>query len=347
MDHDSLAKQLIRALRGKRSQVALSRRMKCRSNVLYSWEAGRRFPTAAVFFRLAERTGVNVNAGIARFLGTMPDDLSGADFGTAAAAAAFLSHLREGTTVVELARRVGTNRVSLARWLKGEAEPRLPDLLRVVGASSLRLLDFLAVFVSPEQLPAARDAWRVLEAQRKVAYSLPWSHAVMRVLELAAYRKLPQHRPGFIAQRLGIAQAEEDQCLRALSESKLIARQRKRWVITQVLTVDTRRNPDAGRLLKRHWASVALNRLPALEPGENDLFSYNLFTVSEKDWERLRELHIAYYQELRRVIEASKPAERVALVNLQLMRLDESVPRNSLQSPTASPGTPEPTSPTR
>jgi hypothetical protein len=37
----------------------------------------------------------------------------------------------------------------------------------------------------------------------------------------------------------------------------------------------------------------------------------------------LRELHIAYYQELRRVIEASEPAERVALVNLQLMRLDE------------------------
>lgn len=36
-------------------------------------------------------------------------------------------------------------------------------------------------------------------------------------------------------------------------------------------------------------------------------------------------LHIAYYQELRRVIEASQPGERVALVNLQLMRLDEPV----------------------
>ena len=92
-----------------------------------------------------------------------------------------------------------------------------------------------------------------------------------------------------------------------------------------MLTVDTRRNPDAGRVLKQHWASVALARLPALEPRENDLFSYNLFTVSEKDWERLRELHIAYYQELRRLIEASEPAERVALVNLQLMRLDEPV----------------------
>jgi transcriptional regulator with XRE-family HTH domain len=323
MDHDDLAKQLIRALRGKRSQVALSRRMKCRSNVVYSWESGRRWPTAATFFALAERCGVDVNQGITGFLRTLPDELVDRDFTEPQAVGQLLSHLREGTTLVELACKVGTNRVSLSRWLKAQAEPRLPEFLRVIDHSSLRLLDFLAIFVPPEQLPAAKKAWSTLEAQRKVAYSLPWSHAVMRVLELRAYRRLPQHKPGFIAKRLGISEAVEEECLEALAKSKLIARQRKRWVATQVLTVDTRRNPDAGRVLKLHWAEVAMQRLPALEPRENDLFSYNLFTVSEADWDRLRELHIAYYQELRRVIESSEPAERVALVNVQLMRLDE------------------------
>jgi transcriptional regulator with XRE-family HTH domain len=333
MDHEALAKQLIRALRGKRSQVALSRRMKCRSNVVYSWESGRRWPTAATFFELAQRTGVDLTAGFSAFLGTLPDDLVGQDLTAPEMVGKFLSHLREGTTLVELARKVGTNRVSLARWLKGEAEPRLPELLRVVDASSLRLLDFLSVFVAPNRLPEARAAWQVLEAQRTLAYSLPWSHAVMRVLELRAYRRLPQHRLGFIAERLGISRSDEETCLNALAASKLIEKKRKRWVITQVLTVDTRRNPEAGRVLKQHWASVALTRLPALEPRENDLFSYNLFTVSEKDWERLRELHIAYYQELRRLIEASEPAERVALVNLQLMRLDEPVRAARTSSP--------------
>ena len=147
----------------------------------------------------------------------------------------------------------------------------------------------------------------------------------MRVLELDAYKRLREHRPGFIASRLGIDRQEEERCLQALAESKLIAKRRKRWETTQVLTVDTRRNPEAGRQLKRHWAEVGMGRLPALEPRENDLFSYNLFTVSERDFEHLRELHIAYYQELRRIIEASQPAERVALVNLQLMRLDEPI----------------------
>jgi hypothetical protein len=62
--------------------------------------------------------------------------------------------------------------------------------------------------------------------------------------------------------------------------------------------------------------------LPELEPNGDDLFSYNLFTIAERDWESFRQLHIAYYQELRRLVDASNPAERVVLVNLQLLRLD-------------------------
>jgi hypothetical protein len=147
----------------------------------------------------------------------------------------------------------------------------------------------------------------------------------MRSLELDAYKRQRTHRTGWVAERLGIPVEEEEAAIRALAESRLIVRRAGRWVVANVLTVDTRRNPDAGRALKRHWAKVALDRLPELEPKENDLFSYNLFTVSERDFRRLRELHIAYYQELRQVIERSEPAERVALVNLQLFRLDERV----------------------
>ena len=322
MDHFKLSSQLVGRMRAGRSQVALSRRLRRRSNVIYTWEAGRRFPTAAAFFQYAQLVRVDVAGGIASFLGSMPEELASRDWQDPATSALLLQHMREGATLAELARKLGTNRVSVGRWLKGEAEPRLPDFLRLIEATSLRLLDFIAIFVSPAELPEARDAWTVLEAQRRLAYSLPWSHAVMRVLELRAYREQRKPRDMFIAERLGIATAEAERCLQALFDSKLIARRGGRWVVTQVLAVDTRRNPDAGRTLKMHWAQVGLERLPQLEPDGQDLFSYNLFTVSEADWERLRELHIAYYQELRRIVGSSQPAERVALVNLQLMRLD-------------------------
>ena len=324
MNHENLARQLIRAVRGKRSQVALSRRMKCKSNVLYSWESGRRWPTAAGFFALARQCRVEFGAPLADFLGSPPRDLGfAADYTNPGVVARLLSFLRGTTSVAELSRRVGINRVSVSRFLKATAEPRLPDFLRLVEGSSLRLLDFVAVFVAPDALPEAKAAWQVLEAQRRVAYGLPWSHAVLRAVELSSYRRLSEHREGWIAQRLGIDLGEEQRCLQALAESRLIQRRRKRWAACNVLTVDTRRNPDAGRRLKGHWAEVGRQRLPKLEPNESDLFSYNLFTVSEADWPKVRELHIGYYEALRRLVEKSAPAERVVLANLQLLRLDE------------------------
>jgi transcriptional regulator with XRE-family HTH domain len=297
--------------------------MRMKSNVLYMWESGRRYPTAAVFFELARKVGVDLDAALSRFAGTLPEALRSRDLSTPEAVAALLTHLKEGTTLVELSRRAGRNRISVGRFLKGEAEPRLPAFLELIDACSLRLLDFVDCFVSPALLASTREAWRVLEAQRRVAYELPWSHAALRVLELREYQKSGLHAEAFIAARLGISKLEAKRCLRALATSKLIVRKKAKWVATKVLAVDTRRNPEAGLTLKQHWARVGLERLPELEPRAQDLFSYNLFTVSERDFARLRELHIAYYQELRRIVDESSPAERVALVNLQLLRLDE------------------------
>ena len=53
---------------------------------------------------------------------------------------------------------------------------------------------------------AARDT---LENARRAVYELPWSHAVLRVIELEAYRSLKRHRPGFIADWLQIPREEE------------------------------------------------------------------------------------------------------------------------------------------
>ena len=177
--------------------------------------------------------------------------------------------------------------------------------LKLIEATSLRLLDFVDGFTSPAELPEARDAWRVLEAQRRVAYELPWSHAVLRVLELTAYKQAKEHRDDFIATRLQIPLDEVQRCLRALAESQLIVRRKGRWIATQVLAVDTRRNPAAGRALKHHWASVGLSRFRA-RAARGTLFC----TTCSPSRERYRASRSAHrlYQE-RGADEQSTPAD--------------------------------------
>jgi transcriptional regulator with XRE-family HTH domain len=323
MDHETVARELIRLFRGTRSQTAFSRHLGYRCNVFYTWESGRRWPTAATFFRVAQKAKADITPKLAEFLGSKPTWLEAGSLSDPQNVAAMLNELRGNMTTVALAQRTGVHRVSISRWLNGQAEPRLPDFLRLVDASSSRALDFVALFCDPERLPSCRLAWRELQAQRYVAYHLPWSHAVLRALELSTYKRLPAHREGWIAKRLGIEVELERECLKALAASKLIMQRRKRWAVSQVLTVDTRLDPEASRRLKAHWADVGRNRLLALEPFGVDLFSYNLFTVSEQDFFKIRDLHIAYFTELRSIVKRSSPAERIVVANLQLFRLDQ------------------------
>ncbi len=318
MDPEKLAAELIRALRGRRSQAAFSRRLGFSTNVVHTWEAQRRWPTASRTLSAAERAGIDVRAALTRFYRTPPPWLLSADPTERDFIARLLEDLRGRTTIGDVAERAGRSRFAVARWLKGEAEPRLPDFLRMIEATSLRLLDFVAAFVDPGELPSIRDSWRELEAGRRAAFELPWSHAVLRVVELESYRKQRRHHPGFIAAQLGITLEEERTCVEALLHSGQIELDGARYRATEVRLTDTRHNPEAGRALKLWWTRRALERLE--QDGEG-LFSYNLFTVSERDYQRLRQLHLDYFRELRSIVAQSEPAERVVLAHLSLLPL--------------------------
>lgn len=321
MDYEKLASSLIRALRGRRSQTAFSRRLGYKSNVVYAWESGRAWPTAASFFRAARRSGWDVRQSFTRFYQWDPKDLDAVDLVSAHGVAVFLDNLRGRTSVVDLARAAQRSRFAVARWLKGHAEPRLPDFLRLVECASLRLLDFLACFVDPSTLPPAAASWQVLETARRAAYEMPWSHAVLRVLELESYRALGRHQPGFIADWLGISRDEEARCVALLLETGQIKKRRGKLVPGPPLTVDTRPDAERSRRVKAWWAEVARQRLL---DGQSGTFSYNLFSVSHADLVRIQDLHRAYFRELRRIVADSQPNECIALVNLQLVELSAS-----------------------
>ena len=76
IDYARLAAELIRALRGRRSQMALSRRLGYRTNILYIWEAQKGAPTAAGFFGLVRRVGVDVERALHRFYRDPPPWMS-------------------------------------------------------------------------------------------------------------------------------------------------------------------------------------------------------------------------------------------------------------------------------
>lgn len=313
-DAPKLVRQLLRALRGRRSQTALSRRLGYRSNVLYTWESGRREPSASELFRVVARTGGSPERAFASFPVAIDVDLR-----TPEGITALLAQLRGEARIVEIARRCGVSRYTASRWLSGLSEPRASELIVLVEALTLRAVDLVIALAPPEQLPEIAGAHAELAVRREVAFTHPWSQAILRQLETRAYRRLRRHREGWLAKRLDIAIAEERASMLALASAGLVRFDGARWV-TEAVAVDTSMaSEEARRALKLHWADAGRRRL---ERGKDGLFSWSVVAVSRADHERLRALHVRYMQALRQIVEASEPSEVVLVANVQLFPLE-------------------------
>lgn len=318
IDTRALAAQWLRALRGRRSQSAFSRRFGYRSNIAYRWEAARCFPSASGTLKMIAALGGDVASSLATFYRSAPPWLPEVDPCSLLGVARLLEDLRGEVTIVELARRTGYSRFAVTRWLRGKADPTLPEFLTLIEYTSRRVLDFVAAFVDPEKLPSARAAWRLLSRARQAAYDVPWSHAVLRALELDDYRALPAHEAGWLARRLGISRELEQTSVEVLERSGQIHFNGVHYELAEVQSVDTRADPARARELRASWAAVGVDRLRA---GAAGLLAYNLGMVSRDDMKRLEQLQRAHYRKLVNVIAESTPGECVVLYSAQLLEL--------------------------
>ncbi len=320
IDVEQLASELILAVRGERTQVAMSRALGFSSNVVYLWESGRRAPETSRFLKMGELSGVPLDVTV--FFRDASTGLRRARLSTPRGVQRLVQELTGGHVQSHLAERLDVDRTTLARWLDGKTEPRLPDFLRLVDITSQRLLSFVQIFADPAKLSSTRSVWQDLEAQRRLAYELPWSHAVLRALELCEYQNLPRHDDGFLACHLGLAEEEIQRSLAALRDAEQIQWTGTHFALSRVLTVDTRADPARDKRLKEHWSNVGSARLQAGTHPADALFSYNLFAVSHEHLAQIRQLHLEYYDAVRTLVNESPRADRVVLMNLQLLPLE-------------------------
>ncbi|MDD9967684.1 MAG: DUF4423 domain-containing protein [Myxococcales bacterium] len=320
MDFELLASEWLRALRGRRSQTALSRRLKYKSNIAYLWESGRAYPTLARTFEVARATGLDPVRALGAFFGDGGERpwLGKGNVDPVGLVTPLLDDLRAGVSLTELGRRTGFSRFAIGRWLDGQTEPRLPQALALIEACSLRALDFVASFVDPASLPSFAGQYRDLQAARRAAYELPFSQVVVHALELDAYAALPGHQPGFLADLLGIEPALEETYLQTLLAAGQIRFDGTRYLPTRVQAVDTRGDVRSAASLKAYFAQLAVDRLRS---GVKAASGYNVFAVSEADYVRIEQLQRSYFTQLRTIVASSEPTQVVGLASTQLMAL--------------------------
>lgn len=145
------SQQFLRAVRGKRSQVAFARKLGYSGNPIADWEAGRRSPTVAEALRACRLSGVDPLKAFERFQ-------SVGGLGESLELGSWLASLAGATSAAELARRSGASRHQIRRWLTGAALPRVPDFLRLVNSITGRVCDLVAELVPIKQVPTLESS---------------------------------------------------------------------------------------------------------------------------------------------------------------------------------------------
>jgi len=317
MELELAARQLLRALRGPRSQAAFSRRLGYASNVAAKWESGRRMPVASEVLRACGRVGVDVAAAFTAFRSSTAPLLGRC---SDAEVAAWLTAQRGGQALSAIAARAGCSRYRVSRFLGGQTRPRLPEFLALVQALTGRLPELVAQLVPIERVPALLSAHQQMQASRQAAFVQPWSSAVLALLATSAYRPPARASATALARTLGIPPEVALECLTLLRKAGVLASRRGRYQVRSSLVVDTRNNPGGALALREHWARASYARLAAAR--EADLFSYHLFAVSRADHARMRQLQLDFFQQLRAIAAESQPSEVAGLLTLHLLQWD-------------------------
>ena len=328
LDTVSLSRELMRALRGRRSREAFARRLKVSANSVYAWESGRRIPPADLLFLAGERTGLDVLTALRRFLGARAtlDGLSPAD---RRLPGQVLAALRGGEQLVALARRAQVERCALSRWLSGRAVPRLPDFLSVVEAAGSRAVDLVALFADPERLPSLSTVWTRVRRTRQLVSEHPWAMPLLMVFDLASVAEAATHPPGFLGGLLGLDLGTEQRCLELLESEGLIAREGERWVQLPRPAV-VLQSPTARRAARVWSAQAAAGQIDA--EGDGD-FGFILFAASRADHARLVALQRAYLEAVRDVALRAQGGELLLVMNAHLFPLGPGACANGPLSP--------------
>ena len=315
-DFEALTRSVLRALRGKRSQTALSRRLGYSSNVVYRWEAGKRWPNASEWFRLLVKVKAPLGAALG-YLGPGLDRVArkAGEPGSEEHQLAVLRSLSDQSST-QLAAATGLPDYSVRRLLRGATQPSLPVFFQLVEATTGRLVPFLEALVPPEALEPLGASYQVSRAQRAIYRKHRWTEALLAALECSDYRAQPAHSVPWLARQLGLPEEEIRGTIEDLLAVGGLVADGKHYRTQPQRT--THMGPDEAALLRQHWAEVVVRGEP-----EHRRTGYIVFSCSDEGLNEVRRILRQAFADIRTVIGAQTEANRVVLMTTSLAALDK------------------------
>ena len=139
INYSTLTQELIKGLRGKKSQNYYNKRLKQKTNQIHRWETGKSKITWVEFMRLLQLFKIDFRLLLNRFFRFQGDVES---------ISLFLTHLFGNKKISELSKTVQLSEFKIRRILNGSSPAYLADILKIIDLlNRFRFLGFLNALI--------------------------------------------------------------------------------------------------------------------------------------------------------------------------------------------------------
>ncbi len=310
-----LNNELLKALRGRRSQNQINRKLGFTYNQVSRWETGQKRILWQDFIKLAKSCGCNLQKvfySTFLYLGDVKDPL------------AIIKHLTGSAKVAHIAGLAGVSRFKAARWLKKKTEPTLDEILSLM--TETKRVIFISNMVDMKMMPSLSKAYNKYLAMKELLLRFPVASGVYCCFELGQYRNQEKHVHGLVARMTGITKSEEKEIIELLVKAgKIIRRNGKYFHLEPFLTRDAGGDFLSGLVSKLYWSKRAIEYMEKLsEPDFHSLFQYQVFNIGQQAYEKIIERASFFEKEVLSIIANHHEAKTCTkIVNFQIMDLEK------------------------
>lgn len=319
MNFQQLQMELVRALRGTLSQQELSAKLGFRFNQVYRWESGQLNIRWKDFLSVCNCLTVDLKGSLEMF---MDQSLNRLD------AAFVIKSLKGMHSVDVLAKQLQRPKRVLNRWLLGQSEPYLKDVLQVFYITTSSVLEFSTVLAGQQPLPSFAKEIAQRKREREFHFRNPEFASLIRVFEFTEYEQLKTHSSAFIAGKINLKVADVNRLMDEALELGLIEKVKRKYKIVNK-SLSTRGDLTGRKAILDYWMRRQIDGIQSMDALRQDQLcsSYCIFTTNQVTYDKIDELRSQFYRAMIGLLHhddnraARAPLDRVIVMQHNLMNV--------------------------
>ncbi len=288
----NVIKELLKALRGRRSQEALNRSFGFSFNQIYRWERGITKISWPEFIQFCELCHIPLQKKIieifkgphALFAEENKDPLLSQN----------VIHALMGNMVIDkFSKRYQLPRKSVSKWLSGQADPSLEQMFFLFHYHSGQLIKLIDALIGTGHIPSLQDVIVKHKIREEITYKYPEVSLILNTIHTKQFQAKTECLEGHFAKKFGLTLAEEKEILSGLLRSDTIHRYGASYRMNKYDLFRT--NANVEQMSRRYIRYFTLIN-QAIEKGElrapQNFFSHMVFPSNLKQIQKIKKLMI-------------------------------------------------------